>query len=101
MQHQRERRYPPSPYPPHSTATSAYRANWDLGWRHLGVLANELILSFEAGLSGASRHGYRDGLIARWRYLERAKQTEPEILRDEAAQRDAARRAAVDADRPY
>lgn len=101
MHDQHERRYPPSPYPPHSAATLAYRDNWDLGWRHLGVLANELILSYEAGLSGASRHGYRDGLLARYAYFQRAEHTEPEILRDEAARREAARRAAVEADRPY
>lgn len=99
MQH--ERRYPPSPYRPHSAETLAYRDSYDLGWRHLGVLAGELILTYEQGLTGASRHGYRDGLLARWSYVQRAKHTEPEILRDEARQREAARRAAVAADRPY
>lgn len=101
MQHQRERRYPPSPYPPHSSATSAYRASYDLGWMHLGTLAGELILSYEAGLHGASRHGYRDGLLAKWSYLQRARRTEPEILRHERQLREAARAAAAADERPY
>lgn len=101
MQQQRERRYPPSPYPPHSSRTLDYRRYWDLGWQHLGVMAGELILSFEADLRGASRRGYRDGLRARWSYMQRARRTEPEILRREREELLAARRAAVDADRPY
>lgn len=98
---QRERRYPPSPYPPHSADTDAYRTSYDLGWRHLGTLASELILSYEAGLRGASRHGYRDGLLARWSYIQRAKRTEPEILRHERELREAERAVAAAEERPY
>jgi hypothetical protein len=101
MQQQRERRYPPSPYPPHSARTLEYRTHWDLGWRHLGTMAGELILSFEADLRGASRHGYRDGLLARWSYIQRAKQTEPEILRQERQMREVERAAAAAEERPY
>lgn len=101
MAQQRERRYPPSPYPPHSTQTLDYRRHWDLGWQHLGVMAGELILSFEQDLRGASRHGYRDGLLARWSYIQRAKQTDPAILRQERQMREAERAAAVAEDRPY
>ena len=101
MQQQRERRYPPSPYPPRSSQTRDYRTHWDRGWQHLGTLAGELILSFEQGLRGASRHGYRDGLLARWNYIQRAKRTEPEILRQERQMREAERAAAVAEDRPY
>lgn len=101
MQQQRERRYPPSPYPPGSGQTLDYRTYWDLGWQHLGVMASELILSFEADLHGASRHGYRDGLLARWSYIQRSKRTEPEILRQERQIREAERAAAVAEDRPY
>lgn len=98
---QRERRYPPSPYRPRSAETLAYRDHWDLGWKHLGTLAGELILSYEAGLRGPSRHGYRDGLLARYAYIQRAKRTDPEILRQERQMRDAERAAAIAEDRPY
>lgn len=98
---QRERRYPPSPYRPHSADTIAYRDHWDLGWKHLGTLDSRYILDYESGLRGASRHGYRDGLLARWSYIQRAKQTEPEILRQERQMREAERAAAVAEDRPY
>lgn len=96
-----ERRYPPSPYRPHSSETADYRRYWDLGWQHVGVMAGYLILSFEADLRGASRHGYRDGIAAKFAYLDRAKQVDPEILRRERQELLAARRAAVEADRPY
>lgn len=101
MQHQRERRYPPSPYPPRSGQTLDYRTYWDLGWQHLGTMAGELILSFEADLRGPSRHGYRDGLLAKWSYLQRARKTDPEILRHERQLREAARAAAAAEERPY
>lgn len=97
----RERRYAPSPHRAHSKETIAYRDHWDLGWRHLGTLAGSLILSFEADLRGASRHGYRDGLLAKYEYLQRAKQTDPEILRREREELLAAQRAAGADDRPY
>lgn len=101
MEQQRERRYPPSPYPPRSSRTAEYRAHWDLGWKHLGTMSGELILSFEQGLRGASRHGYRDGLLARWSYIQRAKRTDPAILRREREELLAVRRAAAAEERPY
>lgn len=73
---ERERRYPPSPYPPRSDETRRYRDAWDLGWRHYGSLRSQ-VLEYEAGLSdGPARQGYRDGVLARFSAEERAREAE-------------------------
>lgn len=78
----RERQYSPTPYPPRSEQTRLYRDAWDLGWRHYGALRAQ-VLDYEAGLSGPRRHGYRDGVIARWQAEQRARQLD--LLAKQAA----------------
>lgn len=98
----RERRYPPSPYPPHSEATAAYRRAYDLGWKHLATLAGTQVLDYEAGLPpGPEKTGYRDGVRARWAYERRAEVTDPGIVARELAERRSERAAVGRADRPY
>lgn len=64
----REREYPPTPYPPHSEATRAYRAAYDLGLRHFRTLSWDMVSRHEAGLRSGSpeKRGYQDGVIAAW-----------------------------------
>lgn len=88
----RERRYPPTPYPPRSEETRLYRDAWDLGWRHYGALRAQ-VLDYEAGLSGPRRHGYRDGVIARWEAEQRARQAELQSKRAALAEQRARWRA--------
>jgi len=82
------RRYPPTPYPPRTKATSEYRDGWDAGWYDLGHRGWQLTMECEADLTdGPYRHGYRDGVMARWRYEEACE------AGDRAARREAAERA--------
>jgi len=98
----RERRYPPSPYPPRSEATAAYRRAYDLGWKHLATLTGSQVLDYEQGLpSGPEKRGYRDGATARWAYEERAARVEPDIRRAEREEVLRQRREWGQADRPY
>lgn len=80
----RERRYPPTPYAPRSEETRLYRDGWDLGWRHLGTMGVARTRDYLDGLSdGPSRHGYRDGARARWRYEQKATRARAEARRED------------------
>jgi hypothetical protein len=83
----RERRYPPSPYPPRTAATRSYRDGWDLGWQHMGTMGAGRARGYYDGMTdGPSKTGYRDGARARWAY-------ERKVAAAEADARSAAREA--------
>lgn len=81
----RERRYRPSPYPPRSDATRAYRDGWDLGWKHVAVKRSDWAREYFERMGGdnGSPHqvGYRDGARARLAYEQRAKVPDRDVVR--------------------
>lgn len=98
-----ERRYPPTPYRPHSEATRAYRDAYDLGVRHLGSISGPDVLRYDAGLEPGSpaQRGYRDGVTAAWTRLQKlAKFGREQARRDAIELREEQRRSAHD-ERPY
>ena len=98
---ERERRYPPTPYPAGSDETRRYRDAWDLGWRHYASLRSQ-VLDYEAGLcDGPARDGYRAGVTARWAYEQRALEAERRAkLAARAAERERWR-AEAEAEGPW
>ncbi|MFI5627580.1 hypothetical protein ACIA03_29255 [Nocardioides sp. NPDC051685] len=98
-----ERRYPPTPYRPHSAATAAYRTAYDLGVKHLGTISGPSVLRYEAGLRPGSpeQRGYRDGVTAAWVRLQKLEKFGREQARRDALElREEQRRAAHD-EPPY
>lgn len=101
--HRHERRYPPTPYLPHSEANEAYRAAYDLGRRHLGAISGPDVLRYDAGLATGSpeKRGYRDGVTAAWIRLQKLERFGREqARRDYLEILEENRRAARD-ERPY
>lgn len=99
----REREYPPTPYAPRSEATRAYRDAYDLGLRHFRTLSWDIVSRHEAGLRPGSpdQRGYRDGVIAAWVLLQKARTVDPEIIRQERAERAKQLRQEMRDERPY
>lgn len=99
----REREYPPTPYAPRSEATRAYRDAYDLGLRHFRTLSWDMVRRHEAGLRAGSpeKRGYRDGVIAAWSRWEKSKIVDPDIARDERAERAEQLRRESQKERPY
>lgn len=99
----RERRYPPTPYPPHSEATEAYRTAYDLGVKHLGTISGPDVLRYDAGLVPGSpaQRGYRDGVTVAYVRLQKLEKFGREqARRDSLELREEQRRAAHD-EPPY
>ncbi|MGH3352295.1 MAG: hypothetical protein ACRDPS_16625 [Nocardioides sp.] len=98
-----ERRYPPTPYRPHSAATDTYRTAYDLGVKHLGAISGPSVLRYEAGLKPGSpeQRGYRDGVTAAWIRLQKLKKFGREQARRDLVEAiEEGRREAHD-ERPY
>lgn len=71
-QERRPRRYPPTPYPPHTEATARYRDGWDRGWEF--AASRRRAIAYDADLEpGPYRHGFRDGATARWAREDRLR----------------------------
>lgn len=95
-----ERRYPPTPYPPRSEDTRAYRDGWDHGWafaRDHGPRAAFLCWADEGWwLNGSpSQRGFEDGARA---WIDRraridAAGTDPVLRRVERIAAEEARKA--------
>ena len=102
MSPKRERRYPPTPFPPRSEATRRYRAAWDRGWQMTATLRRQALNYLEGRQPGSPEWtGFRDGVVARLRFEEKAREVDPAILR---AEEDAAvrrRRESAADERPY
>lgn len=83
-----ERRYPPTPYAPHSEATRAYRDAYDLGVRHLGTISGPDVLRYDAGLrpNSPEQRGYRDGVTRAWLRLQQLEQFGREQARRDYAE---------------
>lgn len=101
--HDRERRYPPTPYPPHSEATEAYRTAYDLGMKHLGTISGPDVLRYDAGLAPGLpvQRGYRDGVTVAYVRLQKLEKFGREQARRDLAEAIEARRCSPDDEPPY
>lgn len=99
----REREYPPTPYAPRSAETAAYRSSYDLGQRHFGTFSWDIVSRHEAGLRPGSpaQRGYRDGVVAAWRRLQKLEAFGREVARRDSAESRAQLRKESQDDRPY
>lgn len=96
-----DRRYPPTPYPPHSPATAAYRDAYDLGWQHYATLRAQ-VLDHEKNLEpGPRKRGYRDGVIARYMYEERMRKSAAKAAALERQRMREEARQAAESEPPY
>lgn len=98
-----ERRYPPTPYRPHSAATEAYRTAYDLGVKHLGSIPGPDVLRYDAGLRPGTpeQRGYRDGVTAAWIRLQKLKKFGREQAKRDLAERIEEERRRAQDERPY
>lgn len=101
--HHHERRYPPTPYPPRSAATEAYRVAYDLGVKHLGTISGPDVLRYDAGLRPGSpdQRGYRDGVTAAWVRLQKLEKFGREQARRDYLELLEERRLAAHDEPPY
>lgn len=101
--HDRERRYPPTPYPPRSAATEAYRTAYDLGMKHLGTISGPDVLRYDAGLAPGSpdQRGYRDGVTAAYVRLQKLEKFSREQARWDLAEAIEERRRSPHQEPPY
>lgn len=98
-----ERRYPPTPYRPHSPATAAYRTAYDLGVKHLGSISGPDILRYDAGLRPGTpeQRGYRAGVTAAWIRLQKLERFGREQAKRDLAERIEEERRRAQDERPY
>lgn len=98
-----ERRYPPSPYAPHSDDTEAYRTAYDLGVKHLGSISGPDVLRYDAGLVPGSpnQRGYRAGVTAAWIRLQKLEKFGREQARRDLVEAVEERRREAHDERPY
>lgn len=92
---ERERRYPATPYAPHSAATAAYRAAYDLARRHYAALGPASVVRYCAELRRLTPEwrGYVDGVRAAWELEQKHRASELEARRRAyAAERERWRR---------
>lgn len=98
-----ERRYPPTPYRPHSEATRAYRDSYDLGFRHFTALIWDMVKRYHDGLAAGSpsQRGYEDGVRAAWARAQKLEKFGREQARRDLAEAIEERRRNAHDERPY